>query len=96
MTIKIMHEQREHRRTGENVGETIYFESSGWWGSGPVAFRREYDTWDMSTSSGGQNRVDVLDQIREMKAMLEYAESAILESRAVRQEHDGMELVDDY
>ena len=83
MTIQIMHEQKENRRTGENVGETIYFESSGWWGSGPVAFRREYDKWSMSTSSGGQNSVDVLDQIREMKAMLNYAEKAIVEQRAM-------------
>lgn len=93
MTITIMHEQNENRRTGENVGETIYFESTGWWGGGPVAFRREYDTWSMSTSSGGQNSVDVLDQIRQMKEMLEYAESTILESRAIEQEHDGMEIV---
>ena len=94
MTIQVMHEQKENRRTGENVGETIYFESSGWWGSGPVAFRREYDNWSMSTTSGGSNSVDVLDQIREMKAMLEYAESAILEQRAVSQEHDGMAICD--
>ena len=93
MTIQVMHEQKENRRTGVNVGETIYFESKGWWGSGPVSFRREYDTWSMSTSSGGQNQVDVLDQIREMKAMLEYAESVILESRAPAQEYDGMEIV---
>lgn len=86
MTIQIMHEQKENRRTGENVGETIYFESSGWWGDGPVAFRREYNNWSMSTSSGGQNSVDVLDQIREMKEMLYYAEAAILQQR-------GMETV---
>jgi hypothetical protein len=86
MTIQIMHEQKENRRTGENVGETIYFESSGWWGSGPIAFRREYDTWSMSTTSGGSNPVDVLDQIREMKEMLYYAEAAILQQR-------GMETV---
>jgi hypothetical protein len=83
MTIQIMHEQKENRRTGENVGETIYFESSGWWGGGPVAFRREYNTWSMSTSSGGQNGVDVLDQIREMKEMLYYAEAAILQQRGM-------------
>jgi len=83
MTIQIMHEQQENRRTGENVGETIYFESKGWWGGGPIAFRREYDKWSMSTSSGGQNSVDVLDQIREMKAMLDYAEKAIVEQRAM-------------
>jgi hypothetical protein len=86
MTIQIMHEQKENRRTGENVGETIYFESSGWWGSGPIAFRREYDKWSMSTTSGGSNPVDVLDQIREMKEMLYYAEAAILQQR-------GMETV---
>ena len=83
MTIQVMHEQKENRRTGENVGETIYFESSGWWGSGPVAFRREYDNWSMSTTSGGSNSVDVLDQIREMKEMLEYAEKAIVEQRSM-------------
>lgn len=94
MSIKVMHDQKENRRTGANVGETIYFESKGWWGSGPISFRREYDTWSMSTTSGGQNQVDVLDQIREMKAMLDYAESAILESRAVEQEYDGLEIVE--
>lgn len=93
MTIKVIHEQQENRRTGENVGETIYFESSGWWGTGPIALRREYDTWSMSTTSGGQNKVDVLDQIREMKEMLKYAESTILESRIIEQEHNGMELI---
>ena len=81
MTIQIMHEQKENRRT--NVGETIYFESKGWWGGGPLSFKREYDTWSMSTTSGGQNKVDVLDQIREMKAMLDYAEKAIVEQRSV-------------
>ena len=93
MTIKVIHEQQENRRTGENVGETIYFESSGWWGNGPIALRREYDTWSMSTTSGGQNKVDVLDKIREMKEMLKYAESTILESRIIEQEHNGMELI---
>jgi len=93
MNIQIMHEQKENRRTGDNEGETIYFESKGWWGGGPIAFRRENDTWSMSTSSGGQNSVDVLDKIREMKAMLDYAESTILESRAPAQEYDGMEIV---
>lgn len=82
MAIQIFHDQKENRRTGANVGETIYFESKGWWGGGPIAFRREYNTWSMSTSSGGQNQVDVLDQIREMKAMLDYAEKAIIEQRS--------------
>lgn len=83
MTIQVMHEQKEHRHTGENVGETIYFESSGWWGSGPISFRREGSKWSMSTSSGGQNGVDVLDQIREMKEMLDYAEKTIVGQRAM-------------
>ena len=86
MTITVTHEQKEHFRTGENVGETIYFESNGWWGDGPVSFRREYNEWRMSTSSGGQNQVDVLDQIREMKEMLEYAEKAIVEQRSMETE----------
>ena len=81
MTIQVMHEQKEHFRTGENVGETIYFESTGWWGSGPVAFRREYNNWSMSTTSGGQNGVDVLEQIQQMKEMLDYAEKVIVEQR---------------
>jgi hypothetical protein len=95
MSIKVMHEQKENRRTGNIEGETIYFESSGWWGSGPLSFRRRYGSWSMSTTSGGQSQgIDVLDQIREMKAMLDYAESAILEYRAVEQEYDGLEIVE--
>ena len=93
MTIKVIREQKESYRTGSNIGELISFQSNGWWGDGPISFRRENNEWKMSTSSGGQNPVDVLDQIRDMKAMLEYAESAILEQRSVKQEHDGMEIV---
>ena len=93
MTIKVILEQKESYRTGSNIGELISFQSNGWWGDGPISFRRENNEWKMSTSSGGQNPVDVLDQIRDMKAMLEYAESAILEQRSVKQEHNGMEIV---
>ena len=93
MTIKVIREQKESYRTGSNIGELISFQSNGWWGDGPISFEREYNKWKMSTTSGGQNKVDVLDQIRDMKAMLEYAESAILEQRSVKQEHDGMEIV---
>lgn len=75
MTIQVMHEQEEHRRTGENVDETIYFESTGWWGR----IRREGNKWSMITTSGGQNGVDVLEQIQQMKEMLEYAEKVIVE-----------------
>lgn len=94
MTIKVIRDQKEGYRTGSNVGELISFKSNGWWGDAPISFRREYDKWKMSTTSGGQNKVDVLDQIRDMKAMLEYAESAILEQRSVEQEYDGLEIVE--
>ena len=83
MTIQIFHDQKENRRTGDIIGETIYFESKGWWGDGPLSFRRRYDSWSMSTTSGGQSQgIDVLDQIREMKAMLDYAEKAIIKQRS--------------
>lgn len=93
--IKVIHEQLNNYRTGVNRGEVIGFNSEGWWGEGPLTFRRDDHEWRMSTSSGGQNSVDVMVQIREMKAMLEYAESVILESRAIEQEYDGMEIIDD-
>jgi len=82
MSVQVTHEQKENRQ-GANVGEFISFESTGWWGGSPVSFKREYNTWSMSTSSGGQNQVDVLDQIRDMKAMLDYAEKVIVEQRSM-------------
>ena len=94
MTIKVIRDQKEDLRTGASTDELISFQSNGWWGDGPISFKREYDEWKMSTTSGGQNKVDVLDQIRDMKAMLEYAESAILEQRSIEQECDGMEIVE--
>ena len=89
MTITVHHEQKEHFSTGKNVGEFISFESTGWWSDGPLSFSRENDQWSMGTSSGGQNRIDnegneidVLDRISELRAMLDYAEKAIIEQRA--------------
>ena len=83
------------------IGENISYETKGWWGNGPVSFSREYnadfdiDNWTMSTSSGGQNDGDVIDKIRELRAILDDAEEHILSSRAgIKQEADGMEIVE--
>ena len=81
------------------VGETLSYETRGWWAGSPVSFNREYDKehgvdeWKMSTSSGGQNDVDVLDKIRELQSILRDAESRILETRTIEQEIDGMEII---
>ena len=48
----------------------------------------------MSTCSGGQNDGDVIDKIRELRAILDDAEEHILSSRAIEQESDGMEIVE--
>ena len=81
------------------AGETLSYETRGWWSGSPVSFNREYDKehgvdeWKMSTSSGGQNDVDVLDKIRELQSILSDAESRILETRTIEQEIDGMEII---
>ncbi|MAA57239.1 MAG: hypothetical protein CL855_01995 [Cryomorphaceae bacterium] len=101
MTVKVIIDENTNYKTKKYNGECLTFESTGWWGNGPVSFRREvfdnpdygYDNWSMNTVSGGQNKVDVLVQIRELREMLNVAEARILETRAIEQETDGMELV---
>ena len=94
--------EKYHHSTKEYRGECISFKTTGWWGTGPISFRREFipdlniDRWEMSTVSGGQNDVDVLVKIRELRAILNAAEDRIMETRRpVVQEHDGMELIDE-
>jgi hypothetical protein len=78
-------------------GESISFESEGWWGN-PISFTHRfkegdfgYDYWKMHTTSGGMNEVDVLVQIKELREMLNVGEAHILASRS--QVEDKYEIV---
>jgi hypothetical protein len=82
MTIQPIHDEIISI-DGKNVDERIHFKSTGWWGDGPIAFRCKRDVWSVSTNSGGQTGadVDVLERIREMREMLDYAEKVIVQQR---------------